>query len=249
MVRVSVVIPVRDDAVELEHCLRALQRQTRPADEIIVVDNGSADDSAAVAVRYGARVHTEHTPGIWPAAARGFDVATGDIIARLDADSRPRRDWIERVETLLSLDPEAVAATGPGVFYQLPRFPRALADLVYMRAYFAMGLVTLGHWPLFGSSFAIRSTVWNRIRLDVHRDDSGVHDDFDLGYHLDPWSRVILDRSLAVGVSARPFGNIPSMLLRTWRAVRTIAVHGVRELPPFRWSRRVRVVRALSRRG
>ncbi|MEQ1737533.1 MAG: glycosyltransferase, partial [Rhodoglobus sp.] len=47
MSRVSVVIPALNDSVMLASCLRALAKQTRLPDEIIVVDNGSTDDTAA----------------------------------------------------------------------------------------------------------------------------------------------------------------------------------------------------------
>ena len=48
MTGVSVVIPVKDDGPRLRRCLRALAMQTRPPDEIVVVDNGSTDDSADI---------------------------------------------------------------------------------------------------------------------------------------------------------------------------------------------------------
>ncbi|HHX85985.1 MAG TPA: glycosyltransferase, partial [Actinomycetales bacterium] len=47
--RVSVVIPVLDDAAELAGCLAALAAQTRPPDEVVVVDNGCRDASASIA--------------------------------------------------------------------------------------------------------------------------------------------------------------------------------------------------------
>ena len=78
------------DAAFLDACLTALAAQTRPANRIIVVDNGSTDDSADVARRHGAELSFEPLVGIWPAAAHGYDLALedADIIARLDADSR-----------------------------------------------------------------------------------------------------------------------------------------------------------------
>src|SRR3954452_8207081 len=89
---VSVVIPVKDDAVALERCLRLLGQQTVAPLEVVVVDNGSRDASAAGARRHGARVVTEPTPGIPAAASTGYDAARGDLIARCDADSVPDTD-------------------------------------------------------------------------------------------------------------------------------------------------------------
>ena len=53
---VSVVVPARDDAEHLARCLRLLAAQTRPADEVVVVDNASIDGTADVARAAGARV-------------------------------------------------------------------------------------------------------------------------------------------------------------------------------------------------
>ena len=97
MIRLSVVVPVLDDAAHLEECLRALARQTLAPYEVVVVDNGSSDDSVAVAQRHGARVVHEALRGIPSAAARGYDAATGDVIVRCDADTRAPVDWLERV--------------------------------------------------------------------------------------------------------------------------------------------------------
>ena len=83
----SVVIPVKDDADLLERCLTALDRQVVPALEVIVVDNGSTDHSVRVALRHGARVIVEATPGIAAAASAGYDTARGDVVVRCDADT------------------------------------------------------------------------------------------------------------------------------------------------------------------
>ncbi|HQG71141.1 MAG TPA: glycosyltransferase family A protein, partial [Rhodoglobus sp.] len=117
MTRVSVVIPALNDSPMLANCLRALAAQTRLADEIIVVDNGSTDDTAAVALAAGALVIEEPLRGIFPATAAGFDAATGDLLARLDADSVPPADWLQRVVTAFEDDPDLAALSGPGDFY------------------------------------------------------------------------------------------------------------------------------------
>lgn len=64
--RISVVVPVKDDAEQLRGCLAALAAQRRAPDEVLVVDNASADDSAAVALAGGARVERCDETGIPP---------------------------------------------------------------------------------------------------------------------------------------------------------------------------------------
>src|SRR5947209_16672453 len=114
---VSVVIPVRDDADMLERCLLALEQQTRPPDEVVVVDNGSSDDSAGIARRHGARVIAEPSPGIAGAAASGFDHARGDLLVRIDADSLPPASWLRRIVAAFEADAALDALTGTGSFY------------------------------------------------------------------------------------------------------------------------------------
>ncbi len=92
---VSVVITARNDAPMLRRALEALAAQTRPADEIVVVDNDSSDDTAAVAATGGARVVTEPIPGIPQAASAGYDAAVGRLIARIDADTVVPPGWLE----------------------------------------------------------------------------------------------------------------------------------------------------------
>lgn len=240
MVRVSVVIPVRDDAAHLRRCLDALAGQTLLADEVVVVDNGSRDDSAEVAQAAGAIVLTERIRGIARASARGYDRASGDVLVRLDADSVPPPGWIADAVRLLA-DPSVVAVTGPGCPHDGGPLIGRLWDAVYMRPYFALMWAALGRPPLFGSAMAMRRWTWDAVRSRAHREDPEVHDDVDLSMQLDPAWRVVADPVLTVQVSARPLSGLPSALLRTRRAFHTFHVNGRRANPVRRWARRVRV--------
>ncbi|MBF4605767.1 glycosyltransferase family 2 protein [Curtobacterium sp. VKM Ac-2884] len=239
MVRVSVVIPVRDDAAHLRRCLDALAVQTLLADEVVVVDNGSRDDSAEVAQAAGAIVLTERIRGIARASARGYDRASGDVLVRLDADSVPPPGWIADAVRLLA-DPSVVAVTGPGCPHDGGPLIGRLWDAVYMRPYFALMWAALGRPPLFGSAMAMRRWTWDAVRGRAHREDPEVHDDVDLSMQLDPAWRVVADPVLTVQVSARPLSGLPSALLRTRRAFHTFRVNGRRANPVRRWARRVR---------
>ena len=106
----SVVIPVRDDAAGIERCLAGISRQNMPL-EVIVIDDGSHDDSAAVAEQAGARV--VHSGGRGAAAARnlGLAEARGDIVLFTDADCIPCPGWARRLVGPI-LAGEAIATKG-----------------------------------------------------------------------------------------------------------------------------------------
>lgn len=235
MPSITVVIPVLDDSRMLAHCLADLAAQLRPADEIIVVDNGSSDDSAAIALAAGARVLDQPLHGIFPAAAMGYDAATGDIVARLDADSRPPVDWLLHIEAEFVDAPEIGVLTGPGVFYDGNTFVAGLGQLLYIGGYFWSMEIWLGHPPIFGSNFAMRHSVWSEVRERVHSGIRDVHDDLDLAFHLDPGVVVRYDERLTVGISARPFSTWRGFGRRIRWAFRTLRLHLPEESP---WRRR-----------
>ncbi len=86
---VSVVIPCLNEAQNIEHCVlaaRAAIDRMGVAGEVVVADNNSEDDSAALAERAGAHVIVEPRRGYGSAYLAGFAASRGDYIVMADAD-------------------------------------------------------------------------------------------------------------------------------------------------------------------
>ena len=223
--RISVVIPSYNDATMLQQCLTALGEQTRLADELVVVDNGSSDATVDVAIAHGARVVTELRRGIPQATSAGLDAATGDVIGRLDADSVPPRNWVERIDRAFTADPGLDVLSGPGEYYDATALQRWYGERLQLPIYYGPLAWLFGHQVVFGSNFAIRSDAWRSIQGRVHRDDREVHDDFDIAMNLLPGMGVRFDLSLVVGISARPVASWAGLRRTYRRGIHTFAVN------------------------
>ncbi|WP_307793904.1 glycosyltransferase family 2 protein [Actinotalea soli] len=242
----SVVIPAKDDAPALERCLTLLDAQTLPPLEVVVVDNGSRDSTAEVALAHGARVVPEPARGIPAAAATGYDAARGEVVVRCDADSRPPADWLVRIARAFEDSPELEALTGSGDFYDLPPGRSRLHGRLYLWSYYVTMHAALAHRPLWGSNMAMRRSRWEAVSAEVHRTDPELHDDVDLSFVLGPRLVVRYDPTLRVGVSGRSLQGGELLRRRFRRAFRTLAVNW-RDTPPWsRWAQRLGPARAGS---
>lgn len=106
------IVPARDAASYLLRSLPALRAALPPGAEPLVVDDGSRDETAAVAASAGARV-VRHATSRGPAAARnsGAREARGEVLLFLDADCVPHEDAVLTLLRALD-DPEVAAAFG-----------------------------------------------------------------------------------------------------------------------------------------
>ncbi len=92
---VSLIIPAYNAGATLAECLHACLDQSRPPDEVFVVDDGSTDATAEIAARYPVIYLRQDNRG--PAAARnlGARAATGEFLVFTDSDCVPDRAWLE----------------------------------------------------------------------------------------------------------------------------------------------------------
>ncbi|HJQ25700.1 MAG TPA: glycosyltransferase [Blastocatellia bacterium] len=92
--RLSVVVCSYNGARTIGDCLRALDRLDYPNYEVIVVDDGSTDDTAMIARRHRVRLMRTENCGLSSARNTGLAAATGEIIAYIDDDAYPDPHWL-----------------------------------------------------------------------------------------------------------------------------------------------------------
>lgn len=80
----SVIIITKNEAHNIQDCLKSVEW----ADEIVVVDSGSTDDTVAISKKYTEKVLVTDWPGYGAQKQRALDMATGDWVLSLDADER-----------------------------------------------------------------------------------------------------------------------------------------------------------------
>lgn len=125
----TAAIPVRDGEAYLAEAIESVLAQSRPCDQVIVVDNGSTDRSAAIAAAYGRPVEvvSEPRPGIGAARNAAIAAARGDFVAFLDADDIWQPSKIERQLAAFEARPELQLVFGHVRQFASPDLPAAEA--------------------------------------------------------------------------------------------------------------------------
>lgn len=109
-VRLSVIIITRNEALNIRDCLESV----RWADEIVVLDSGSDDDTLALCREFPVQVHQNSDwPGFGPQKNRVLALASGDWVLSLDAD--------ERISPELRREIAVAIATATSDVYEMPR--------------------------------------------------------------------------------------------------------------------------------
>lgn len=161
--KVSLVATVRNEGGNIRGFLEGLLAQTRPADEVIITDGGSTDDTVEVIrefIQAGASIHLIPAPGANPARGRNLAIqqTTGEIIASTDAGSRAEPGWLEELTSPFK-DPTVDVACG-----------FSMAD-AHSRREESFGILILGdirdvNMRTFSPShrsIAFRKAVWEKV--------------------------------------------------------------------------------------
>ena len=167
----------------LPACLHSLLTQSRPADEIIVVNNASTDGTAAVARVPGVTLISEPRKGLVIARETGRLAAAGDVLVYVDADCRAPRDWLERMSKEFEVPNPPAAVTGPYRFYDwdftgralMRMYDYSLAPATHFLAQSVLGVGAI----LYGGNFAVRREALEAVdgfdtSIEFHGEDTNL---------------------------------------------------------------------------
>lgn len=206
---ISVLIPTYRRPDDLCRCLTALEAQTRPADEVLVVVRDTDEETRAFLAGFShclrLNLVTVDVPSVIAAMSAGLTEARSDIIALTDDDTAPYPDWLERIEAHFAADPQVGGVGGRDCQPSDRRnFPVVGKVQWYGRV---IGNHHLGCGParevdlLKGANCAYRAEPLKRIGFDARLNGLGaqVHWELALGFDMqqDKW-KLIYDPSVAL---------------------------------------------------
>lgn len=171
---VSVVIPLYNKEAAVERTIRSVITQTRPPDELLIVDDGSSDRSAEIARKVLAeappgiecRMISQDNAGVSAARNRGAAESRSEFIAFLDGDDEWLPTYLAEIERLASDYPDATVLTvrlaKPGLNGRLLPEPSALPRDFVGRLDRPLDLYRRGYGIMSSSSIVIRRDAWER---------------------------------------------------------------------------------------
>jgi GT2 family glycosyltransferase len=212
--RVSVVVPTYKRPQSLARCLDALERQLRPAQEVLVV--ARVEDAAShELVRARAnpvRLVLVERPGVVAAMNAGVDASGGDVVALTDDDAAPHADWLARIVAVYEGDRSARVAAVGGRDWVHTKQGRLLGDSAHSVGTVSwFGRVTgnhhLGVGPprdvevLKGVNLSVRGELLREVRIDARLRGVGTEHHWEVALCLALAARgfrIVYDPAIAV---------------------------------------------------
>jgi len=225
--RVSVVIPLFNKAPYIERALTSVSSQTFAEFELIVVDDGSTDDGAAIVQSFSdprLRLVKQDNAGPGAARNRGLQEASGEFVAFLDADDEWSPDYLFESVRLLDEHPKA-AATVCG-YFEHPG--KVSTETMWRRRGLANRLTALT--PETEPSRVIALLAYMTpcttvARTEVLRTHGGFYERDRCAYGEDAnlWLRMLLNESVVINLTPRAHIHFEaSGATQTRRSVRPV---------------------------
>ncbi len=219
-IKLSIVVPAYNEENYIEDCLQSIFKQAGDyVTQIIVVNNASTDRTREIVEQYpNITIIDEPRKGLTYARQAGFEAATGDIVANVDADSRLPEGWIYRVIVAFRADSKLICLSGPLVYYDLtPTQCRGVTFfyLIGYMAYFINRYILRIGSMVQGGNFVVRRKALESIGgFDTSIAFYG--EDADVARRMYTLGKVAFDRKLKMFSSARRLKG-EGMLTMAWK--------------------------------
>jgi len=206
----SVVIPAYNEEEYLPLCLESIKKQDYAAEyEVIVVDNASTDNTAKIALDWGAKVVYESKRSPACARQKGVEAATGEIIAFIDADTQAPACWLSTIVSRFVLEPETVVVSGPYAYCDAGRIAKiaSYSNFISIIIDQLFRKVLNKGSAIWGSNFAVRRSAL----LEVGGFDTSIRfygEEYELSLRLKKAGRGSIIPRLFVLTSARRLKRI-----------------------------------------
>jgi len=179
--RISVAIPCYNGATYIGQSIESILTQSSPPDQILVINDGSTDESQAIIERYPVTLLThKQNQGLAAARNTAIKAAVGDILVFVDVDAFPARDFLEVLSAYYTDDPYLAGVGGQGIESNI----RSRADR-WRRAHASQGHGRRSRYVpfLYGLCMSFRVSALREIGgFDVTFRTNA--EDMDIGYRL-----------------------------------------------------------------
>lgn len=160
---VSVVIPAYNEENYLLSCLESIGKQDYAGEyEVIVVDNASTDNTAKIALDWGAKIVYENKRSPACARQKGVEVATGELIAFIDADTQAPAHWLATIVSRFAQEPKTVVISGPYAYFDagsIARIASYIGNFISIIIDQLFRKVINKGSAVWGSNFAVRRSA------------------------------------------------------------------------------------------
>lgn len=227
MIKISFVIPAYNEEKYIGDCLRSILplRDDPSIHQIIVVDNGSTDGTRDVARSFpDVLVVEEPEKSLSKARQRGFAIATGNLLASIDADNRIDRAWLDRVKEHFETSERLVCLSGPYRCTDIPRWQTLLLSFLEGAAQWVRYVLGIRENKIAGGNAVYRMDALRSVGgFDVSHAFYG--EDEDTLQRISAVGDTYFDRSLRITSSGRRIkaeGLIRLILRQKLYALRTM---------------------------
>lgn len=204
--KISVIIPAHNEENFIKNTLRAICAQEYPDFEVIVVDNISTDHTSQYAQGFPVIVVREDHKGTQYARECGRKIAKGEILAYLDADCCPEKDWLTKGADAFK-DPLVVGASGPYDYFDASFLFRKLS-IFFQKVFYSSTNVILQYFNkgaiLIGGNMFIRASSLKKIG-GLNTSIVFYGDDTETAKRLSLVGRIKFSSRIVMPTSARRF--------------------------------------------